>query len=229
MDHRRYLRRCRLTAATVAALTVAALAGGGPAATAQVSERTPPGQGQQPVATGRGGAVASVDLDASRAGIEVLRHGGNAIDAAVAVASTLGVTEPYVAGPGGGGFMVIYLAREHRVVTIDGREACPAACTSKPVRRERPTAALPGRPSLRTGGRRARHGGDLGGCDSPVRRTQPGHRPATGHQPGRPGFRRRRHVRPGDQGVARRAPCIHREPSAVPRAERQSAGRSGPG
>jgi gamma-glutamyltranspeptidase / glutathione hydrolase len=81
------------------------------------------------VATGRGGAVSSVDLDASRSGIQVLRDGGNAIDAAVAVASTLGVTEPFVAGPGGGGFMVIYLARQHRVVTIDGRETCPSRCT----------------------------------------------------------------------------------------------------
>jgi gamma-glutamyltranspeptidase/glutathione hydrolase len=81
------------------------------------------------VATGRGGAVSSVDLDASRAGISVLRRGGNAVDAAVAVASTLGVTEPFVAGPGGGGFMVIYLAKQHRVVTIDGRETCPSGCT----------------------------------------------------------------------------------------------------
>jgi gamma-glutamyltranspeptidase / glutathione hydrolase len=81
------------------------------------------------VARGSGGAVASLDLDASRAGLAVLRQGGNAVDAAVATAAALGVSEPYVAGPGGGGFMVVYLARSHRVVTIDGRESCPARCT----------------------------------------------------------------------------------------------------
>ena len=48
----------------------------------------------------------------------------------MATASALGVTIPFVAGPGGGGFMVIYLAKTHQVVTIDGRENCPAACTS---------------------------------------------------------------------------------------------------
>jgi gamma-glutamyltranspeptidase/glutathione hydrolase len=88
-----------------------------------------PALAKQAVATGTGGAVASADLDASKAGITVLKNGGNAIDAAVAVASTLGVTEPFVAGPGGGGFMVIYLAKQHRVVTIDGRETCPRTCT----------------------------------------------------------------------------------------------------
>src|ERR1700727_727636 len=88
------------------------------------------GPAKEPVAVGTGGAVASMDLDASQAGIEALKHGGNAIDAAVATASTLGVTIPFVAGPGGGGFMVIYLAKTHQVVTIDGRENCPAACTS---------------------------------------------------------------------------------------------------
>jgi gamma-glutamyltranspeptidase/glutathione hydrolase len=87
------------------------------------------GEQKQAVAVGTGGAVASMDLDASKAGIAVLRAGGNAIDAAVATASTLGVTNPFVAGPGGGGFMVIYLARTHQVVTIDGRESCPQACT----------------------------------------------------------------------------------------------------
>ncbi|MDQ6732146.1 MAG: gamma-glutamyltransferase, partial [Actinomycetota bacterium] len=81
------------------------------------------------VATGTGGAVTSMDVNASRAGIDALRRGGNAVDAAVATASALGVTIPFVAGPGGGGFMVIYNARTHRVTTIDGREACPAACT----------------------------------------------------------------------------------------------------
>jgi gamma-glutamyltranspeptidase/glutathione hydrolase len=85
---------------------------------------------QQPVATGSGGAVASMDVDASQAGIDVLKHGGNAIDAAVATESALGATIPFVAGPGGGGFMVIYLADRHEVVTIDGRENCPAACTT---------------------------------------------------------------------------------------------------
>ncbi len=85
---------------------------------------------KEPVAVGTGGAVASMDLGASRAGITVLQHGGNAVDAAVATASALGVTIPFVAGPGGGGFMVIYLARTHQVVTIDGRENCPQACTT---------------------------------------------------------------------------------------------------
>src|SRR6202043_206357 len=67
----------------------------------------------EPVAVGTGGAVASMDTDATQAGIDVLAHGGNAIDAAVATASTLGVTIPFVAGPGGGGVMGIYLARTH--------------------------------------------------------------------------------------------------------------------
>src|SRR5205807_4982903 len=82
------------------------------------------------VATGTGGAVASDTIPATRAGLAVLADGGTAADAAVAVASTLGVTDPFVAGIGGGGYFVYYDARTHRVYTIDGRETAPAADTS---------------------------------------------------------------------------------------------------
>jgi gamma-glutamyltranspeptidase/glutathione hydrolase len=77
------------------------------------------------LATGTGGAAASVDADATQAAIQVLREGGNAVDAAVAANAVLGVTEPYVAGIGGGGFMTIYLAHSHSVVTVDSRETAP--------------------------------------------------------------------------------------------------------
>jgi gamma-glutamyltranspeptidase/glutathione hydrolase len=78
-----------------------------------------------PVAQGYGGAVATVDPTATRVGVEVLRRGGNAVDAAVAAAATLGVTEPFSSGIGGGGFFVYYDARRGTVSTIDGREAAP--------------------------------------------------------------------------------------------------------
>ena len=120
----------RTAVAAGAALLVAPLLLAAPAAGAR-ARRQRAREPKQPVATGSGGAVASADLDASKAGIAVLRKGGNAIDAAVATASTLGVTEPFVAGPGGGGYMVIYLAKQHRVITLDGRETCPASCTDQ--------------------------------------------------------------------------------------------------
>ncbi|WP_421741647.1 gamma-glutamyltransferase [Cellulomonas sp.] len=83
-----------------------------------------------PVAVGTGGAVATVDADATRVGIEVLRKGGNAVDAAVAAAATLGVTEPFSSGIGGGGFFVYYDAATRTVHTIDGRETAPLAMRS---------------------------------------------------------------------------------------------------
>ena len=85
---------------------------------------------KQPTATGTGGAVATVDHDASQVGMQVLREGGNATDAAIAAAAALGVTEPYSCGIGGGGFMVVYDASDGSngsVSTIDSREAAPGA------------------------------------------------------------------------------------------------------
>lgn len=89
----------------------------------------PPAFAKTPVATGRGGAVATISDQASHSALAILNKGGNAIDAAVAAAATLGVTDPYSCGIGGGGFMVIYLAKEKRVITIDHREMAPASAT----------------------------------------------------------------------------------------------------
>ena len=83
-------------------------------------------QVKDPTAVGRGGAAATVDVDATRAAIGTLRAGGNAVDAAVAAAGVLGVTEPFSCGIGGGGFMVIR-TRDGRVTTIDSRETAPKA------------------------------------------------------------------------------------------------------
>jgi len=94
-----------------------------------------------PTATGYGGAVSTVDPTATAVGLDVLRRGGNAVDAAVAAAATLGVTEPFSAGLGGGGFFVYYDARKHSVATIDGRETGPA--TMKETHFIDPTDNLP--------------------------------------------------------------------------------------
>ncbi len=79
-----------------------------------------------PTSIGTGGAAASVEKLATATAIDILRRGGNAVDAAVGAAAVLGVTEPFSCGIGGGGFMVVRTAGGS-VTTIDGRETAPAA------------------------------------------------------------------------------------------------------
>ncbi|MEA2419604.1 MAG: gamma-glutamyltranspeptidase / glutathione hydrolase, partial [Thermoleophilaceae bacterium] len=85
-----------------------------------------PALAQQPTAVGHGGAAATVDALGTQAALDTLRHGGNAVDAAIAAAGVLGVVEPYSCGIGGGGFMVIRTPGG-KVTTIDSRELSPAA------------------------------------------------------------------------------------------------------
>ncbi|HVF21457.1 MAG TPA: gamma-glutamyltransferase, partial [Pyrinomonadaceae bacterium] len=75
---------------------------------------------------GRRGMVASTNEVASRVGVDVMKRGGNAVDAAIAVAFALAVTHPAAGNLGGGGFMMIRL-KDGRTTAIDYREMAPAA------------------------------------------------------------------------------------------------------
>lgn len=77
------------------------------------------------IARGANGIVATDHALATQAGVEILRAGGNAVDAAVAVSFALGVTRPYSTGPGGGGFMLLYRA-DGTVIAQDFRETAPS-------------------------------------------------------------------------------------------------------
>jgi gamma-glutamyltranspeptidase/glutathione hydrolase len=77
----------------------------------------------------RQGVVAVANPYGAEAGAQILEQGGNAIDAAVAIAYALNVVEPQSAGIGGGGFMMIHLAKTGQTLVVETREKAPAAAT----------------------------------------------------------------------------------------------------
>jgi gamma-glutamyltranspeptidase / glutathione hydrolase len=79
----------------------------------------------------KGAMVAAANPLAVEAGLEVLRAGGSAIDAAIAVQAALGLVEPQSSGIGGGAFMLHYDARTGDVMAYDGREVAPAGATER--------------------------------------------------------------------------------------------------
>jgi gamma-glutamyltranspeptidase/glutathione hydrolase len=94
------------------------------AAAALLSLLADPAGAATQVARGKGGAVAAAEENAAKAGVEVLRKGGNAADAAVAVAFALAVTWPEAGNIGGGGFWISRDAKG-RTLAVDFRETAP--------------------------------------------------------------------------------------------------------
>jgi gamma-glutamyltranspeptidase/glutathione hydrolase len=87
-----------------------------------------PAQSRSEVMAQHGMVVASQPL-AAQAGLQILQHGGNAIDAAVATAAVLNVTEPMMVGIGGDLFAVIYVAREHKLYVLNASGMAPSGAT----------------------------------------------------------------------------------------------------
>ncbi|HEV7165235.1 MAG TPA: gamma-glutamyltransferase [Gammaproteobacteria bacterium] len=104
-------------------------------------------------------AIASAHPLATAAGMQVLKEGGNAFDAAIAVSTALAVVEPYSSGLGGGGYYLLHVASDGHDVMVDGRETAPAAAShdmyldksgelkTSSVRRGALSAGIPGTPA----------------------------------------------------------------------------------
>ncbi len=112
----------RLLCAAILPIAVPALVHGQP-----VLDRPAPAPAEAIHA--RHGMVVAQEARAARIGVDILKAGGNAVDAAVATGFALAVTYPRAGNIGGGGFMMIHLAKGRRDIAIDYRETAPAATT----------------------------------------------------------------------------------------------------
>jgi gamma-glutamyltranspeptidase / glutathione hydrolase len=116
----------RIVAATLLVLTLLVPAG------AQEQRRgfyTPPAADAVHSIAADHGMVVAQEKIAARIGTDILKRGGNAVDAAVATGFAMAVTYPRAGNIGGGGFMVIHSAERHEDIAIDYRETAPAATT----------------------------------------------------------------------------------------------------
>jgi gamma-glutamyltranspeptidase/glutathione hydrolase len=115
---------------------------------------------------GRKAMVVSESAPASDAGLAILKQGGNAIDAACATALAVGVTNAASCGIGGGGFMLIYLAREGKFYALDYRETAPHAASADMYYRN----GHPNEELARTGALAVAVPGEIAGIDAALKR-----------------------------------------------------------
>lgn len=112
---------------SVAIAALVACSGQSPSADQTAGPEDVPLESQQATAWDKGAMVAAADPRAVEAGLEVLRNGGHAVDAAIAVHAVLGLVEPQSSGLGGGAFMMVYERASGNMTVFDGRETAPAA------------------------------------------------------------------------------------------------------
>lgn len=84
-----------------------------------------------PLVRGRSGIVTAAHPDATEVGLEILKQGGNAVDAAVATAMAISVVEPFSAGIGGGGFLLLRVGETNQILALDFRERAPLQANSQ--------------------------------------------------------------------------------------------------